>query len=112
MRFIFPLFCVLFSFQMKAQEGYGAPTSDSLNQYCFPDFVKMDSSFAQQYPFVSIEKNNFQFYSVNSPNWEHFYKEMDSMIRFKDRKLNFYHIGGSHIQADIYSHDMRTFLQS
>ncbi|MDP4866600.1 MAG: GDSL-type esterase/lipase family protein [Crocinitomicaceae bacterium] len=26
--------------------------------------------------------------------------------------LNFYHIGGSHIQADIYSHDFRTFLQT
>ena len=98
--------------QLKAQESYVPPTSDSLNQYCFPDFVKIDTNFIHQYPFVSIEKNNFQFYSVNSPNWEHFYKEMDSMIRFKDRKLNFYHIGGSHIQADIYSHDMRTFLQS
>ena len=34
------------------------------------------------------------------------------MITKKDRKLNFYHIGGSHIQADIYTHDFRTFLQS
>jgi lysophospholipase L1-like esterase len=34
------------------------------------------------------------------------------MIQFKDRKLNFYHIGGSHLQADIYTHEMRTNLQT
>ena len=34
------------------------------------------------------------------------------MVNFKDRKLNFYHIGGSHIQADIYTHDIRTYLQT
>jgi len=34
------------------------------------------------------------------------------MIESGKGKLNFYHIGGSHLQADIYSHDFRTFLQS
>jgi lysophospholipase L1-like esterase len=27
-------------------------------------------------------------------------------------QMNFYHIGGSHLQADIYTHDIRTFLQT
>ncbi|MCH2224941.1 MAG: GDSL-type esterase/lipase family protein [Crocinitomicaceae bacterium] len=26
--------------------------------------------------------------------------------------MNFYHIGGSHLQADIYSHDVRAYLQT
>jgi lysophospholipase L1-like esterase len=40
------------------------------------------------------------------------FDQMQEMILKKDRKLNFYHIGGSHIQADIYTHDFRTFLQT
>ena len=30
----------------------------------------------------------------------------------KDSKLNMYHIGGSHLQADIYTHDVRTDFQT
>lgn len=85
---------------------------DSLSAYIFPDFVRIDTSKRSQYPFVDFSKNNFEFYTKNSPNFEHLYNQMDSMIRFKDRKLNFYHIGGSHIQADIYTNDVRMFLQT
>lgn len=34
------------------------------------------------------------------------------MIDTKKGKLNMYHIGGSHLQADIYTHDVRTYLQT
>ena len=86
--------------------------SDSLNLFCFEDYCHIDSSVKNQYPFISFEKNNFQFYSERSPNWEHLYKNLDKLNKGEFAKLNFYHIGGSHIQADIYSHDFRTFLQS
>lgn len=105
--------CFIFlAFSLRAQEVENTPLSDSLNMYCFPDYARLDTLVGKQYPFVVMEKNNFQFYSVKSPNWEYLYKEFDAMLTKKDRKLNFYHIGGSHIQADIYSHDFRTFLQS
>lgn len=97
---------------MNAQEGDDRPLCDSLNLYCFPDYVILDTNLGHRYPFIAMDKNNFQFFSIKSPNWEHLYKEFDSMLKKKDRKLNFYHIGGSHLQADIYSHDLRTFLQS
>jgi hypothetical protein len=106
------LFCLLLVFSLKAQEVQNMPLSDSLNLYCFPDFARLDSNLARQYPFIAIEKNNFQFFSVNSPNWEHLYHDFSDMLTKKDRELHFYHIGGSHLQADIYSHDFRTFLQS
>lgn len=85
---------------------------DSLSAYIFPDFVRIDTSVQSSYPFIDFSKNNYQFYSKNSPNFEHLYCQMDSMIRLQDRKLNFYHIGGSHIQADIYTNDVRMFLQT
>ncbi len=85
---------------------------DTLNNYCFEDFYALDSSETSNIPGINVNKNHFRFYSMDSPNWRHLYSQLDSMVKRKDRKLNFYHIGGSHLQADIYTHDIRTFLQS
>lgn len=83
-----------------------------LNDYSYPDFILQDTSLCSIYDFVDFSKNNYAFYSKSSPNFEYLYGQLDSMIRFQDRKLNFYHIGGSHVQADIYTNDMRSFLQT
>ena len=74
--------------------------------------ICIDSNAINEFPFVNFEKNYFQFPSEYNPNWDFLYQQLDSMILFKDRKLQFYHIGGSHIQADIYTHDFRSFIQS
>jgi len=86
--------------------------SDSLNLFCFEDFCKIDTNAKNQFPFISFEKNNLQFFAERSPNWETLYANLDKLNKGEFAKLNFYHIGGSHIQADIYSHDFRTFLQT
>ena len=75
-------------------------------------FGIIDSTFAVNYPFVHLERNHYQFYTKGSPNFEKLYFDIKQMVRFKDRKLNFYHIGGSHLQADVYTHEMRTLLQT
>jgi hypothetical protein len=87
-------------------------TYDTLSSYKFSDFKLLDTTLKAQHPFIHFEKNNFQFYTAESPNWEFLYANMDSLIHQKDRQLNFYHIGGSHLQADIYTHDVRTKLQT
>ena len=83
-----------------------------LEAYAFPDFRDMDTAYQSTYPFVHYEVNNYKFYTEKSPNFETFYRKMSNIIETKKGKLNVYHIGGSHIQADIYSHDAREFLQS
>lgn len=85
---------------------------DSLSTHVFPDFVRIDTTIHSTYPFIDFSKNNYTFYTETSPNFEHLYHQLDSMMRFQDRKLNFYHIGGSHVQADIYTNDVRMFLQT
>lgn len=72
----------------------------------------MDTSMRSTYPFVVYGKNNYTFYSKESRNFEIFYRKLDNIITGKKGKLNMYHIGGSHLQADIYTHDVRTFLQT
>jgi lysophospholipase L1-like esterase len=71
-----------------------------------------EQEIAQKYPFIQVQCNQFQFFGAQSPNWMHLNEELSSMIQTGQGKLNFYHIGGSHLQADIYTHDFRTFLQS
>ena len=73
--------------------------------------VSIDTNAVNQFPFIQFDKNVFEFPSSENKSWDKLYSSIDSMIKLKDRKLNFYHIGGSHIQADIYTHDFRSFLQ-
>lgn len=87
--------------------------SDSLNRYQNRVFAGIvDSTLTEKYPFIHFEKNHYQFYTENSSNFEKLFYNFQKMVENKDRKLNFYHIGGSHLQADIYTHEMRTYLQT
>ena len=79
-------------------------TNDSLS--------KVEQEIARTYPFIEVQCNQFQFFGNESPNWMLLNRELSQMIESGKGKLNFYHIGGSHLQADIYTHDFRTFLQS
>lgn len=85
---------------------------NGLDDYQFPDFRDLDTSLRSTYPFVHYDKNNYAFYSEDSPNFQTFYEKMDRMIYEKEGKLNLYHIGGSHLQADIYTNDARESLQT
>ena len=71
----------------------------------------LDTSVLTQHPYVNFSENKFVFPAESSPTFKHFFEQFDSLITHKDRQLNIYHIGGSHIQADVYSHRMRIYLQ-
>lgn len=86
--------------------------STALNQYQNRVFFGVvDSTLTKKYPFIHFEKNHYQFFTENSANFEKLFYNFQQMVSNRDRKLNFYHIGGSHLQADIYTHEMRTYLQ-
>jgi hypothetical protein len=87
-------------------------SEDSLHNYRFPDFFVLDTHLHNTFPFVHFEANHFKFFSTASPNWFLLYKKFTSMVLNQNGKLNFYHIGGSHLQADVYTHEMRTLLQT
>ncbi|PWH85551.1 GDSL-type esterase/lipase family protein [Brumimicrobium oceani] len=85
--------------------------SDSLNGYLNDDlFGIIDTSIQNQYPFINFDQNHYQFYTKESPTFEKLFFDVQQMVKNKSGKLNFYHIGGSHIQADIYTNDMREYL--
>lgn len=84
---------------------------DSLSRFVHPDLCELDPDQLQGKTFVQLSKNNFQFHTKDSENFKRFYSKFDHTITQKEGKLNVYHIGGSHIQADVYSNVAREFLQ-
>jgi len=72
----------------------------------------VDTSYQTKYPFVRFERNRFQFFTAKSENYKKFHDKFQQMIETKQGKLRIYHLGGSHLQADIYTHDVRTYLQT
>lgn len=95
------------------EAGVYSKTSQELNGYINDRFFGyLDTALNCKYEFIDFGKNHFQFHSENSPSFEALYQKLQNMVKYKNEKLNFYHIGGSHIQADIYSNIIRRELQS
>ena len=89
--------------------------------FSFIFFLTTSVSFCQHYVLDSItpslghlihfDKNQFYF-AEDSPYFQKFFERFDSIYKGKQEKLHIFHIGGSHIQADIYSNKIRTYLQN
>lgn len=62
-------------------------------------------------PLINVEANRFKLVET-SPAFHSFFSKMDAIYRGEKQKLHIFHIGGSHIQADIYSNKIRTYLQN
>lgn len=60
---------------------------------------------------INFEANSFKG-SESSPRFDYFFKQLDSIYEGHNNKLHIFHIGGSHIQADIYSNKIRTYLHN
>lgn len=85
---------------------------NSLDKYVNDTFFGVvDTANAGKFNFINFDKNHYQFYTEDSPNFEDLFFQIRQMVKNKDRKLNFYHIGGSHVQADIYTNDIREYIQ-
>ncbi|MCF8331068.1 MAG: hypothetical protein K9H84_01305 [Bacteroidales bacterium] len=63
-----------------------------------------------EYTFINPDTNNLEI--NESPSMSHFFSKLDSLVLFGDRKLNIFHIGDSHIQADFFSHRLRDNFQN
>jgi len=81
-------------------------------------FTNVNFLFSQDYPyesfkydFINYEKSKI-IYPGDSSSFETLYKKIDSLIIFGKGKVNIIHIGGSHIQAGIYSGQTRERLQT
>ncbi|MHA7058332.1 GDSL-type esterase/lipase family protein [Aquimarina sp. M1] len=63
-----------------------------------------------KYPFVNWKANQIKFVE-NAPSFAKLFRKLDTIAKGKEQDVHIFHIGGSHIQADIYSNRLRTYLQ-
>ncbi|WP_378177377.1 GDSL-type esterase/lipase family protein [Aquimarina sp. SS2-1] len=63
-----------------------------------------------KYPFVNWKANQIKFVD-NAPSFAKLFQKLDTIARGNKENVHIFHIGGSHIQADIYSNRLRTYLQ-
>lgn len=69
-------------------------------------FGQSNPHFITPYPFVNYDSNTVQFFE-NDLTFSNFYTKFDSLISTGEGKINIMQFGGSHIQADIWSHQVR-----
>ncbi len=65
----------------------------------------------EKYSFIRYDKNNFNFFE-DSSKFEYIFNIYDSLILYGKGRLAIVHIGGSHIQADVYTNRIRQQLQT
>jgi len=65
----------------------------------------------EKYPFINWKANTIKL-AEYSPAFKKLYKKFDTIARGGEEDLHIFHIGGSHIQADIYSNRLRSYLQT
>jgi lysophospholipase L1-like esterase len=64
-----------------------------------------------QYSFINYNTNQFEL-THNNPNYHDLFAKFDTLIKTGANQIKIVHLGGSHIQADIYTHRIRQELQS
>jgi lysophospholipase L1-like esterase len=63
------------------------------------------------YNFIHYDTNQFELV-YNNPYYLDLFAKFDTLIKTGNNQIKIVHIGGSHIQADIYTHRIRQELQS
>ncbi len=64
-----------------------------------------------RYPFVHLDKNKLLFFD-DSSSFENLFHLFDVLLFQGKGEINIVHFGGSHIQADVWSNQMRQRLQT
>ena len=85
-------------------QGDDAPINDSV-------IGIIDTAVVRKFPFIHFSYNKFVFPNRESRNFEKFYARFDSLTNYDGKDVVIYHIGGSHIQADIYTNQFRKHIQ-
>ena len=63
-----------------------------------------------KYSWIHYQSNLIQVPGNDPTRLNAFFKRLDSLAQFKTGRLNIMHIGGSHVQADIFSNQVRRNL--
>jgi lysophospholipase L1-like esterase len=63
-----------------------------------------------EYKFINYASNVIQIPGEDSSLIKAFYQKIDKLVKDNEGKINILHLGGSHVQADMFSHQVRSDL--
>lgn len=66
--------------------------------------------YTESYPFIRMDYNSIVIPGKDSSCFRSFYQKINDVIIHGDSQINILHIGGSHVQADMFSHKVRKNL--
>ena len=72
------------------------------------DFIL--DSIKPLHEFINWDANVIKF-ADSSEAFQKLYKRIHKVSKGEEDKIHIFHIGGSHIQADLYTHKLRSYLQ-
>ncbi len=62
-------------------------------------------------PFLGMAANHIVF-KGDSSSWERYHRKLDELVFHGKGQLNLVHVGGSHVQADMWSMELRHRMQT
>ncbi len=68
-------------------------------------------SIQHKYQFINWKANTIKM-AETSPAFKKLFRKFDTVAKGGEDDIHIFHIGGSHIQADIYSNRLRSYLQT
>lgn len=74
--------------------------------------ARAQEDFTQLPEVVRLDSNMLRFPGGVSENFDNLVERIDSVLLFGHGRINIMHIGGSHVQADMYTHYIRQNLDS
>jgi lysophospholipase L1-like esterase len=63
-----------------------------------------------EYKFIDYTSNVIQIPGEDSSVIKAFYQKIDKLLKNEEGQINILHLGGSHVQADMFSHQVRNDL--
>ena len=79
-----------------------------ISSFAFSQTYLLDSLSSKQKSLINFGANTLQ-YADSSKTFHKFFEKLDRVYKGEKQKLHIFHIGGSHIQADIYSNKIIAF---
>jgi lysophospholipase L1-like esterase len=95
-KYILILFLLNIAIQLPAQQ-----TKSELHEVYIPEYDFLDSKY-----------KDIQVPGGDSTRLNRFFQKVDTLLQMGEGRINVLHIGGSHVQADMFSHQVRQDLDA
>ncbi|MDR0412851.1 MAG: GDSL-type esterase/lipase family protein [Dysgonamonadaceae bacterium] len=74
--------------------------------------TELHKAYISPYDFINDKYKDIRIPGGDSTRLNRFFQKIDTLVRYGEGTINILHIGGSHVQADMFSHQVRRNLDA